>query len=123
MNKLSKEEFTDRMEAIQRSREIFINSGITKNISIAFELYQKIFASQERKLTLNANIDGNRSRTIMDDYNRPSCPDCKSDMMFRVIPENEEGIKTQLVCSKCDLVLDSDKDLKEWMHLLKVKNV
>ena len=124
MNKLTEEEFRDRMEAIQRSKEIFIDSGITNNISVAFELYQKVFADRERQLFISANVEGNRNRTVMDNYDRPKCPDCSSDMMFRVVPENGEGVKSQLVCSKCELVLDSEKSLTEWMSILrKVENV
>ena len=53
MNKIGREEFKDRTEAILRARSIFIDSGVTANISIAFELYQGILAEQERKLVVS----------------------------------------------------------------------
>lgn len=58
----------------------------------------------------------------MDKYERPKCPECESDMMFRNIPENPMGVKVQLVCSKCDLVLSDSNDLDWWMKNLKVKD-
>jgi hypothetical protein len=118
MKKLTREEFDDRMEAIQRARSIFIASGLTKNISTAFELYQEVFATRERQLTIDSNSNY-ESRTFMDDYERIKCPDCKEDMRFRILPQNDEGVNTQLVCSKCDLVLDSEKTLQDWMNTLK----
>jgi hypothetical protein len=119
MKKLTREEFDDRMNAIQRARGIFIASGLTKNLTIAFELYQEIFADRERQLTLNSSIETGEHRNIMDNYERIKCPDCQEDMRFRVLPKNDEGIHTQLVCSKCDLVLDSEKTLQDWMNTLK----
>lgn len=119
MKKLSIDEFEDRMNAIQRARQIFIASGLTKNITTAFELYQEVFAERERQLTLDSSVETGEHRNIMDNYERIKCPDCKEDMRFRVLPKNDEGINTQLVCSKCDLVLDSEKTLQDWMNTLK----
>jgi len=122
MKQLTQYEFEERMDAIQRARRIFIESGLTKNITHAFEIYQEVFAERERELFLSSVLNGNRAQTVMDRYIRPKCPDCQSDMMFRLVPENKEGVKTQLVCSGCPLVLDSEKDLTEWMRALKVKD-
>ena len=123
MKKLTVEEFEDRMRAIQRAKGIFVDSDLTRNITTAFELYQEIFAEREREIFLSTQVYGNRPLTIMDKYERPKCPDCNSDMMFRQVPENEEGIKTQLVCSnqECQTVLSSEEDLSWWMENLKRK--
>ena len=122
MKRLSMQEFSERLQAIDRARKIFIGSGLTKSISIAFEIYQEVLAQSEYETFLNTMVHGRRNPTVMDNYERPKCPDCNSDMMFRAVQENNEGIKTQLVCSKkdCDTVLDSENDLKWWMgNLLK----
>ena len=123
MKKLTQEEFEDRIRAIQRARKIFIESDLTRNITTAFELYQEIFAEREREIFLSTQVYGNKPLTIMDRYERPKCPDCNSDMMFRQVPENKEGIKTQLVCSSegCQTVLNSEEDLNWWMKNLKRK--
>lgn len=123
MNRLTEEEFTDRMKAIQRAHQIFIESGLTNNITTAFKIYQDVFAERERELFLNARVYGNRTPTILDRYERPKCPDCSSDMLIRELPENNEGVKTQLVCTKCDVVLDTDKSMNEWIEILEKKNV
>ena len=121
MKKLTQEEFEDRIRAIQRARKIFIDSDLTKNITEAFELYQEIFAEREREVFLSTQVYGNKPLTIMDRYERPKCPDCDSDMMFRQVPENKEGIKTQLVCSSegCQTVLNSEEDLNWWVQNLR----
>ena len=123
MKKLIIEEFEDRVKAIQRARKIFIESDLTRNITTAFELYQEIFAEREREIFLSTQVYGNRPLTSMDKYERPKCPDCNSDMMFRQVPENKEGIKTQLVCSSegCQTVLNSEEDLNWWVKNLKRK--
>jgi hypothetical protein len=125
MKELTEEEFQDRAGAIQRARHIFIESGLMNHLTRAFQAYQEIFAEREREIFLDTQRYGNRPRTVMDKYERPKCPDCGSDMMFRLVPKNTEGIKVQLVCSKtnCDTVLNSEMSLEDWMKELKIKNV
>lgn len=122
MQEISAEVFRDRAQAILRSRKIFIDSDVTKNISIAFELYQKVCADREREIFLSTQVYGNRPRSLMDRYERPKC-DCGADMMFRMVPPNDEGVKCQLVCQneKCDIVLNSDNTIDWWMSNLRVK--
>jgi hypothetical protein len=121
MNKLSEQEFNDRAMALQRARKIFIESGLTNNITVAFAVYQTIFAEREREIFLDTMVYGNAPKTVMDRYERPKCPDCNSDFKFRQVDENPEGVKTQLVCSntECDTVLNSENDLQWWMENLK----
>jgi hypothetical protein len=122
MNKLTEQEFQDRIQAIQRARKIFIESGLTNNIGVAFQLYQEVFAERERQIFLDTAVHGNRQPALFDRFTRPKCPECQSDMMLRIIPENEEGIKTQCVCSSCDIVLDSEKSLDDWFQILKIED-
>jgi hypothetical protein len=120
MKELTEEEFTDRMMALQRAKQIFIETNLTANITSAFQVYQNIFAERERQIFISTTF-GNRPRTLMDKYERPKCPECEADMMFRLVPENPEGIKVQLVCTKCDTVLNDTNDLTWWQTKLKVK--
>ena len=127
MKEISKDNFSEelnRTDAVLRARNIFIKSGITNNVSVAFELYQSIFAEQERKIFLSTVVAGNRNKTIMDRYERPKCPECGADMMFRKVSDNPDGTKVQLVCQKpdCDTVLNSENDLDWWMKELKKKD-
>ncbi len=123
MKKLSKEEFNDRINAIQRAQRIFIDSGLTKNISIAFEIYQEVFAERERELVIGTKFNGRHAPLMMDKYERPRC-ECGFEMFFRGVSPNDEGIKAQLVCMnpKCDIVLNSDNDIEWWKSNLKVKD-
>lgn len=70
---------------------------------------------------LNTQVHGNRAPTFLDNFERPKCPDCGADMMIRRVPENDEGVKTQFVCSnkECDLVLDSPLSYSEIVSQLK----
>ncbi len=121
MKELTQEAFEDRIGALERARRIFPD---VINITERFKLYQEVFAEREREIFISTQMYGNRPRTMMDRYEREKCPDCGSDMMFRQIPENPEGVKTQLVCSnkECDTVLNSENDIQWWMQNLKVKD-
>jgi len=99
MRDLSKGQFLDRMEreeAINRARKIFINSGVTNNISVAFELYQELIAENERLLQLNTMEHGKGQASWLqnsDKYDRPNCPDCMEPLSLNVI-ECGRGIKS-----------------------------
>ena len=115
MNKLTEQEFQDRIQAVARARKIFINlTG--GNITDAFTLYQEVLAEQERAVIINTLTAGNRPPALFDQYDRPKCPECGADMMFRPLAENLKGIKVQLVCEnpECDTVLNSEMSIEEW---------
>jgi predicted RNA-binding Zn-ribbon protein involved in translation (DUF1610 family) len=114
MKKMSHREFSDRCTAIQEAMQIF--GHMTDNdITRAFTAYQQILAKKERMIFLNSKDHGNRPLTPLDNYDRPKCPDCGSDMMIRAVPPNDEGVKAQFVCinRECDLVLDSPMSLQQ----------
>ena len=122
MKNLTSAEFNDRIVAVAKARRIFIDSGVAnKNISTAFILYQEVLAETERQLTLSSNIAGVRNPRIMDRYERPKCPECEAEMFFRTLAVNEEGFKTQLICSNdsCDTVLNSILTIEDWTKELK----
>lgn len=56
---------------------------------------------------------------------RPTCPDCDTDMYIRSVPKNDDGVKTQLVCQNenCSVVLDSELTMDEWMDTLEPKRI
>ena len=124
MKEISEEEFRNRAMALQRAEAIFITSGLTKNITTAFRAYQAIFAEREREIFLSTQFYGNKPKTVMDKYDRPKCPECDADMMFRQVPENPDNIKVQLVCKneRCDTVLNSENDLQWWQETLRIKD-
>jgi len=123
MKQLTEEEFRDRMEAIQRARKIFIQSNLTDNITVAFELYQEVFAETERQLVIKKlQTPTGMGLSPLDDYERPKCPICEKEMSLRTLPENEEGFKTQWVCptETCDN-FNSENDVEWWLSNLKKK--
>ena len=119
MKKLTSDEFNDRVMALQRVYHIFLDTGLTDNITNAFAAYQAIFAERERQIFIISDEEqASLSQTISRMYERPKCPDCNSEMQFR--PTEDDKIKTQLVCSNasCDTVLNSENDLNWWMQQL-----
>jgi hypothetical protein len=118
MVKLTAEEFQDRLQAYQRATRIF-GHFTDQNITIAFQAYQAILAEQERELEVASWRMQGMTGSEMDKYERVACPDCNADMFFRIVPPNIEGVVTQLVCTNCDLVLDTDKSMADWKETLR----
>jgi hypothetical protein len=124
LKKLTREEFNDRINAVNYAKRIFIDSGLTENnITHAFEAYLEIVSETEMPLFISNEVRGNNSYNIMDQFERPKCLVCDTDLLFRTVAENPEGIKTQLVCKnpECDFILNDTHDIKWWMENLKVK--
>ncbi len=117
MQNLTREEFEDRINALQEAEHIF-GALTEKNLTNAFIAYQKILAIRHRPIILDSKEHGNRPRTRADNYQRPLCPDCNFPLMFRPVPINNEGIQTQLICSndQCNTVLNSENDMSWWME-------
>ena len=120
MKKLTRDEFHDRLQAINRARKIFIESGLTNNISVAFEIYQEMLAEVDRQLKLTKELSDGRIGNMFDEYDRPECPDCGAGMYIRPV-FGEQLIFSQLVCSnpKCDTAFNSIKSISDWQRELK----
>lgn len=118
MKKLTYEEFSKRVNEVNKAYKIF--SPLTNNMTDCFRIYLEVLAEEQMPLFISTEEMGNRPMTEFDDYERPKCPNCDSDLMFRPVPKNDEGINTQLVCSNndCDTVLDSQLTLEEWKEVL-----
>jgi len=123
MKRLTEEEFNDRVQAFIRAEKIFVKSGITDNITEAFRIYQAVLADRERELHVAPSEHGFMPGSPLNRYERPQCPECGAFMGLRNVPENEDGIKTQLVCMNdaCDVVLDSELTIDQWRDKLKVR--
>ena len=125
MKRISFEEFRDRVGAVTRARRIFI-PYLTKNITIAFELYQEVLAEQERDRFLTTITGGRTPMTWLDQYKRPKCPECQEPLYLRVITVvkglgNQEGWKTCWECIGPSCIYEeySKKSIGEWMKELK----
>jgi uncharacterized protein with PIN domain len=123
MKKLTYTEFMVRINEVNKARKIFIHSGITDNITKAFELYQEILADDELKqdVSVSTHIMGRRAQTIFDDYQRPKCPECNIDLRIRLNPTDENGKQwnTAWVCETCYAEFYSDNTVNDWMRELK----
>jgi len=120
---LTQQEFYERVMAVQRATRIFIETGLTKNITHAFSAYQEILAEQERDTFISSQY-AKKIPALLDRYERPKCPDCGADMYIRMVPVNEDNIRTVLDCSSssCDTRLLSDKDINWWIQTLEKKH-
>lgn len=88
----------------------------TKNISEALGLYLKNDTKEQIPLTINRKT---RPKNIADLIGRPDCPECKQEMMLRIIntPQgkaNLKGWKTCWECLNCGHEEYSTKTIREW---------
>ena len=124
MQKLTLAEFQDRLNALNRAKRIF--SHMTDNdITQAFIAYQEVLSETDRPFTIRAQTISDFKETALDTVIKPSCPICGNMMNFRIVPKNDEGINSQLVCTNpnCDTVLDSEKPITEWYEILPKKDL
>lgn len=136
MKELTGEEFNDRMIAVARARKIFIESGVTNNISKAFELYQEVLAEHYRDVFLDTYSGGKRQQTFIDtNYIRPNCPTCRragrgtQPLYLRIINipqgrDNVKGYKSEWVCVHPNCIYEeySFNTLEDWMNELPRKD-
>ncbi len=121
MHKMSYEEFQDRLMAEQRAKKIFLHMT-GGDVAKAFEAYQDILAETHRPIIVPASSMRGMTGSEFDGLkHRPKCPECGMDMNLRAVPNNLEGVKSQLLCAdpKCDVVLDSELSIPEWYDLLR----
>jgi len=125
MKRISLLEFQSRTRAIANARKIFI-PHFTKNITIAFDLYQEVLAEQERDRFLTTVTGGKIFLTWLDQYERPKCPECNEPLRLRIInepkgPSNVHGYKTCWMCIKEDCLYEkySTKAVNDWLAELK----
>ena len=76
IKRISRDRFIEDTTAILDARRIFIDSNVTKNITVAYELYQEVLAEKEIELkTQNSKL-----RTSI------LCPECGSNNVVRKRP-------------------------------------
>jgi len=101
VKKLTFKEFQDRTLAIAKARKIFIKSGLTTNITHAFELYQEVLADEQRDIMVSA------AKPLPFDAARHKCPICGKGMLLGTVntsPRNQVGddYNSQWYCPHCD---------------------
>ena len=133
MRKLTQDEFNDRMIAIAEAKRIFVDSGITNNITLAFEMYQDILADKERPLQLDSKEQGADKAPSFSpptitlpldiELEKPQCPDCGDPMTLREATEDEkkEGFRSAWICKKCRYEGLSEKSTMRWIRELPEK--
>jgi len=76
IKRISRDKFIEDTTAILDARRIFIDSNVTRNITVAYELYKEVLAEKENELkTQNSKL---RTSII--------CPECGSNNVIRVKP-------------------------------------
>lgn len=130
MKRLTHQEFQERLHEVAKANKIFVESGITKNITHAFTLYQEMLIEEEERMLINlpTTIQGQRPITVLDEYNRPVCEECGSEMFLRIAPVMLDGVlyHTTWVCGnkdECGNEVYSEKTLREWLNILEKKEV
>lgn len=86
IKRVTRDRFVEDTTGILNARRIFIDSGVTKNITIAYELYQAVLAEKD-------NISESVPEKI-------TCPECGSINIVRIRPCGQfEGHE---FCKDCD---------------------
>jgi len=113
-----------RKRLIRAARAEHITAGETKSISEAVRMYWQ--AHPEECAGIPATItdrDEDRPRTILDEYERPSCKRCGSPMFWKGSCQTCRGSKKKNVwiCKKCNFRRMTKDSLNEAITKLKPK--
>ncbi len=105
-----------RNQIVAKARKKYIPSH-TMNISKALGLYLKNGTKEQIPLTITKKT---KPKNIADLIGRPECPECKQEMMLRIIntPQgkaNLKGWKTCWECLKCGHEQYSTKSIQRWL--------
>jgi len=120
MKHLSYEEFKKRIEEVNKARKIFIKSGLTKNITKAFEIYQELLIAEEDQLSLTIDNE----QLPFNNVERPTCSECDTELKIRTAPRTIDGnhYRTAWVCENCGIEYYSELTAKEWYVKLRSIN-
>lgn len=113
---MSYEEFEARIIAVAKARRIF-TPHITKNISIAFEMYKTIVA-EDRLATVTTTINKPFAGLPL-----PTCEECGQPMKIKAVPREIDGkiYPTTWVC-ECGVEEYSEFTAQEWLIRLRYES-
>lgn len=119
MKRMTYAEYAHRLNEVSRAIKIFM-PHVTNSVNEAFRLYQEIFAEEKLDVFISTASTGGKPLTPMDDYVRPQCPECKTDMRLKLGSMDHDGRmwQTSWVCGGCLAEYYSDKTPAEWMKEL-----
>ena len=123
MKKMSFDEFQHRINEVNKAYRIL--KPLTNNMTEAFRLYQEVLAEEKMEVFISTATSGNKPLSPIDDFERPKCPECQTDLRLRVgvKDENEKEWNTAWFCEKCQAEFYSDKTVQEWMNELQRRDV
>lgn len=121
MKKLTLEEWQKRMGEISKARRIFIESGLTNNITRAFEIYQEILAEEQMSIFVTNAVVGKYPPSVLDQYERPTCEEDGTELRLKLDALDPQGKRwpTAWFCPTCGLEQYSEKSITDWMEELK----
>jgi len=115
MKVLTFEEFQQRTNEVIKAQRIFVGSGITKNITTAFTLYQEILADEQFDLFVT------NKQTPFANITRPLCSECNEELKLDPAPRlvNGEEFLSTWICSNCGAEFYTKKTPRQWYEELK----
>lgn len=114
-----KDEIQKRSFILSKARKKYIPSQ-TKSITNALELYLRDDVKKDEQISLTITKK-TKPRNIADLIGRPNCPNCKQEMMFRIINtpqgnQNLRGWRTCWECVNCGYEKYSRRTIQEWLE-------
>ena len=105
---------------INKAREIYIDSGRTKNITEALELYLANDAGIDEQIPLIITSPEIHQMRLALEKIRPMCEDCDEALHMQVNAVDPTGNKypTAWICKTCGIEYYSDKTAAEWLKEL-----
>ena len=110
-----------REEMLQKARDVYVRSGITRNITEALRLYLANDAGQDEQIPLFITTPEIHQVSEILKQIRPRCDDCNSELFLKTGAQDPEGKRypTAWICKNCGIEIYSDLSPAEWLEELK----
>ncbi len=114
MQVLTFDEFQRRLNELIKAERIFVDSGVTNNITIAFKIYLEILAEEHFDLFIS-----NKQKPFHN-IERPLCSECGKELKLDAMPRLINGVfyPSTWVCSNCGIEYYTDKTPRQWYEEL-----
>jgi len=111
----------DRDTVIERARIVYMDSGVTNNITEALRLYLRDVAGPDEQVPLFISSPEQHQMREVLKFGRPECDFCKAEMFFRICAVDQHGTThaTAWVCKNCGYEFYSDMTPKQWLKVLR----
>ena len=112
-----------RLTIINKASRLYVDTGITRNITEALRMYLENDAGPDEQIPLFITTPEIHQLQKILKQVRPRCDECDSELHFQVNAHDPTGqtYPTAWICKTCGIEYYSDKTPAEWLEELRLE--